>query len=324
MLLEPITADQPCGQSLEDTQRLASFDTFRLFGRSTPLEPVPEWGEIRDAALDALRESKDLRLLAHLGAAVLRIDGLPAFAETLDTAAQWLTTYWAQLYPLVDEDALLRRNALNCFADQIAVVEGLRRLPLVSSRQHGRFSLRDIDIAAGQVAPAEGESRPDNAQISAAFATAPLADLVLLQESAARALAAVHRIDGVMRVHAGDGAAPGFDAIVAPLSRIDRVLRGHLAVRTNGNGAGAGEPAMAEAGPAGHTAAVGAIRSRQDAVRALDEVAAYFRQTEPASPVPLFLERAKRLIGKDFLEVLADVAPDALAQARVAGGIRDE
>jgi hypothetical protein len=29
------------------------------------------------------------------------------------------------------------------------------------------------------------------------------------------------------------------------------------------------------------------------------------------------------LVAKDFLEVLADVVPDALAQARQAGGIRD-
>jgi type VI secretion system protein ImpA len=65
------------------------------------------------------------------------------------------------------------------------------------------------------------------------------------------------------------------------------------------------------------------VKSRQDAIRALDAVAAYFRQTEPSSPIPLFLDRAKRLVSKDFLEVLADIAPDALAQARAAGGIKE-
>ena len=52
-------------------------------------------------------------------------------------------------------------------------------------------------------------------------------------------------------------------------------------------------------------------------------VAEFFRRTEPSSPIPLFLGRAKRLVSKDFLEVLADVAPDAVAQARMAGGLRD-
>lgn len=328
VLLEPITADQPCGQNLEDTQRLASFDTFRLFGQSTPLEPAPEWGEIRDAALEALRESKDIRLLAHLGTALLRTDGLPAFAQTLDVASQWLSAYWDQTFPLVDEDAILRRNALNCFADQMAVIDGLRRVPLVSSRQHGRFSLRDLDIAAGQASAADGEARPDDAQIAAAFATMPLEDLTRLQQSAAQGLSAIQRIDGMMRGEAGEGAAPSLDPLTAALARIDRVLRGQLAARTNGprtSGDGAGR-ADAETGASDGpgSLAVGAIRSRQDAMHALDAVAEFFRQTEPASPVPLFLERAKRLVGKNFLEVLADVAPDALPQARAAGGVRDE
>jgi type VI secretion system protein ImpA len=327
VLLEPITADQPCGQNLEDTHRMASFDTFRLFGQATPHDPVPEWTGIRDAALEALRESKDLRLLAHLGTALLRTDGLPGFAETLDIAAQWLTAYWNEVYPLVDDDAMLRRNALNCFADQMAVVEGLRRLPLVSSRQHGRFSLREIEIAAGHGRPAEQEAAPDESQIAAAFGTMPVDGLTRLQESAARALSAIQRIDGTMRSRA-DGLAPALDPLVAVMTKIDRVLRGHLAARTNGNGhqADPGDsaiPALAgrEVSP---SPPVGAIRSRQDALRALDAVADFFRQTEPASPVPLFLERAKRLVGKSFLEVLADVAPEALAQARAAGGVRDE
>ena len=53
-------------------------------------------GRDREQALEALAKSKDLRLLAHLGTAVLRTDGLPAFAETLKVAAQWLETYWSE------------------------------------------------------------------------------------------------------------------------------------------------------------------------------------------------------------------------------------
>ena len=66
------------------------------------------------------------------------------------------------------------------------------------------------------------------------------------------------------------------------------------------------------------------LTSRDDAIRALDAAAEFFRRNEPSSPIPLFLDRAKRLVSKDFLEVLADVAPDALPQAKSAGGIRDE
>src|SRR6267142_6900362 len=166
-LLQPITEERPCGENLEDTELLASFDSFRLFGQSRPLDAPsepdekripkpaesPEWMAIRDKAGEALRKSKDLRLLAFLGTALLRTDGVPAFAETLNVASQWLGMHWGQTYPLVDEDAILRRNALNCFADPMAVVDGLRRVPLVTSRRYGTFSLRDIDIATHQLQP---------------------------------------------------------------------------------------------------------------------------------------------------------------------------
>src|SRR5580765_4100560 len=157
-LLQPITAERPCGESLEDTELLASFDAYRLFGQAKPLDAPaeadekripkpagsPEWIEIRDKALDALAKSRDLRLLAHLGTAVLRTEGVPSFSDTLSVASQWLDTHWSLVYPLVDEDAILRRNALNCFADPMAVVDGLRRTRIVNSRQHGAFSLRDV------------------------------------------------------------------------------------------------------------------------------------------------------------------------------------
>jgi type VI secretion system protein ImpA len=79
------------------------------------------------------------------------------------------------------------------------------------------------------------------------------------------------------------------------------------------------------AAPAGGAAAVavGVITSRQDAIRALDAVAEFFRRNEPSSPIPMFIDRAKRLVSKNFLEVLADIAPDAVSQAMMAGGITE-
>jgi type VI secretion system protein ImpA len=330
-LLQPISADRPCGESLEDTPLLASFDTFRLFGQDTPpnarldpgdregkrLLPPPEWGQIKSQALEALRKSKDLRLLAHLGVASLRTDGLPAFVDTLAVASQWLTTYWAETYPLVDEDTLLRRNALNCFADPMAVIDGLRRLPLVSSRQHGKFSLRDIDIAAGQLQPAAGETAAQEAPINAAFAEMPLDDLKGLQQRVADAVAALKSIGAAMSEAAGIEAVPEFEPLLLMFDRMGRALGAQRAMRPGADGAEASGFDSTGAGGL----AVGAIKSRQDAIRALDAVAEFFRRNEPSSPIPLFLERAKRLVSKSFLEVLADVAPEAVPQARAAGGL---
>lgn len=333
-LLAPITEERPCGDNLEDTELLASFDAFRLFGQSRPLDAPaepnekripkpadsPEWIDIRDTALEALAKSKDLRLLAHLGTAVLRTDGVPAFSETLHVASQWLDMYWSQTYPLVDEDAILRRNALNCFADPMAVVDGLRRAPLVRSRQHGTFALRDIDIATHQLSPGDSDTRADENQVNAAFASMPLAELSQLHESVVNAVAWLNKIDASMRDAAGSEATPSFDGLAAQLGRMSQVLRAYVA--SHPDSAGAASDVDGAAGSDEGAAGVGVVKSRQDAIRALDAVAAFFKRTEPSSPIPLFLARAKRLVSKDFLEVLADIAPEAVAQARAAGGLK--
>lgn len=335
-LLEPISPEQPCGVNLEDTAVLSSLDALRLFGQARSPEAPPdvdgdekelskakppiEWGQIRTDALDGLSKSKDLRLLAYLGTALLRTDGLQAFTQVLTAASQWLDTYWVQVYPVLEEDAIARRNALNCFADPMAVVDRVWRLPLVSSRQHGRFSLRDIEIARGQATPGALEARPDESAIRQAFAEMPLEELTGLDGSVTAGSAALTSIDAKMRSEGGPEVAPDFGPLVTNFAKLNRFFREQLASRL---------PAGAEGseGAAADGASVfkgGAISSRQDAIRALDAVADYFRRSEPSSPIPLFVDRAKRLVAKDFLEVLADIAPDALAVARSAGGLKDQ
>lgn len=320
-LLQPITADRPCGEDLEDSTLLASFDRFRLFGQASPPEPAPEWNEIKAQSIEALSKSKDLRLLAHLGTALLRTDGLSAFNETLKVASHWLDAYWAETYPRVDEDAIVRRSALNCFADQIAVIDGLRRAPLVNDRVMGRFSLRDIEIANGVITAADGEPKADEALINAAFAAMPLEELQSLGHSVSSASAAIKSIDARMRSDGGTEGAPSFEVLTAQMAKVDRVLRLQLAARPDASPADA---AGVEPGRAVAQAPIGAIKSREDAIRALEAVAAYFRQVEPSSPLPLLVDRARRLVSKDFLEVLADIAPGALDQARAAGGLKNE
>ncbi len=311
---------------------------FELFGQDKPLDaPLehdekrvskppesPEWREIRDKALVALKRSKDLRLLAYLGTALLRTDGVAAFSETVGVAAEWLERYWSQTYPLVDEDINSRGNALSWFADPMAVVDGLRRLPLVTSREHGRFSLRDIEIANGQLAAPAGHAGFSENQIAAAFASMPLADLTRLHDAVISAVESLKKIDARMRDAGGPDAAPNFDPLMAMLARMNQTLLTQRAARSAQGEAAA---PVQDGAPAGATAVEtvsvgGVVKSRQDAIRALDAVADFFARTEPSSPIPMFLARAKRLVSKDFLEVLADIAPDAVAQARAAGGLK--
>lgn len=322
-LKSPISAQQPCGENLEDTQLLSAFDAYRLFGQSIPLNPPPDWREIKTKSLAALSVSKDFRLLAHLAACELRLSGLRGFFQVLELAAYWIEYYWEQVYPQVDDDAVFRRNALNSFADRMAIVDGVRRWPLVSNRQLGAISLRDIEIATGQTPAGESDTAPpDQARVDAVFAAATADEVSELQRQVQTAIAALKAIESRMRDAGGSEASPSFDPLLSPLVQIQRIVADHMPSQGDQS---VGEDGSAATGSTGGTTiAVGAIKSRQDAIKALDAVAGYFRQNEPSSPIPMFLDRAKRLVAKDFLAVLADIAPDALGQAKTAGGIKDE
>jgi type VI secretion system ImpA family protein len=162
-LIRPIPYEGPCGRNLEDTQVLLSFDAYRIFNPGE-LDLVDDWWDrdrdwhdIKTHALEALQQSKDLRLLAYLGAAVLRTDGLHAYAEVLTVAAGWLRTYWEEVYPLLDEDGIARRSALMCLTDSWAIYDRLRRTPMVTHEQLGPVSLRDLQIMDGDIAISEDE-----------------------------------------------------------------------------------------------------------------------------------------------------------------------
>jgi len=134
-------------------------------------------------------------------------------------------------------------------------------------------------------------------------------------------MTALRNIVATMQTRAGFESGPDFDALLRPLTRIDKLLTDHIP------SAAANEPASGGASedvPAMSTGSVTDIKSRQDAIRALDAVAAFFRSHEPSSPVPLFVERAKRLVSKSFMEVLQDIAPEGLSQAQLIGGIKND
>jgi type VI secretion system protein ImpA len=326
-LLEPLSAEAPCGADLEDTQLLAGFDAFRLFGNATPLPVDTEWRAIRDQSLEALAKSRDLRLLAHLAAAIVRIDGLGAFCSVIAVADSWLTNQWDLVFPRVDEDAVLRKNALNCFADRMAVVDAVRRAPIVAHRQFGAFCLRDLELSTGQLTPTEADTNaPSSAQIDATLAGTSVEELSALAGKLTAATGALRNIVSAMQSRGGYESAPDLDPVLKALARMEKLCADQLETRMLETATVSGEPGGAVDGAAGALGAAGSgeIKSRQDAIRAIDAAATFFRKNEPSSPVPLLLERAKRLVSKTFMEVLEDLAPDGVTQAKLVGGIRGD
>ena len=69
-----------------------------------------------------------------------------------------------------------------------------------------------------------------------------------------------------------------------------------------------------------NSAAVGVLGSRGDVLRTLDNACSWIEQHEPSNPAPLLIRRAQRLMNKNFLEIIRDLAPDGVDQVeRIAG-----
>jgi len=319
-LAQPVAADEPCGVSLDGTPALTELEAQRVFGLLTAPGSETDWRALQARAASALRTSRDLRALAHLVAALLRtgtlLDVLPLFV----LIHTWLAHYWDEVHPRLDDDALERCNALNCFADRVAIVDALRRLPLLTDAQRGALSLRDIDIATGAQPNPDPEREPRTAQeVAGVLAAAEPTSVTRLRTLTDEAHSALLAVQEIMRTRAGDAAIPQFDALVAQFARIQKLF----VVRTDEAATDDGSPTspVSDAhSPSAAATVVGSIRSRHDAVRALEAVAEYFRRNEPSSPVPLIVDRARRVVAMDFLAVLAELAPDALEQARRATG----
>ncbi len=111
--------------------------------------------------------------------------------------------------------------------------------------------------------------------------------------------------------------APELKPLVLDLTEIKHVLAEQLSAR----GVGAAADGAAGGGDAAQGGARGEIDSREDVVRQLDRLCEYYRRHEPSSPVPMLLRRAKRLVSKDFMEIVRDLTPGGVAEAELLGGI---
>jgi len=333
-LLEPVSEDSPCGDDLEydpeygELERAAQGTPGHTMGDEEIDAVPPDWSAVAESAEALFGRTKDIRVATHLVRAHLSLNGLPGLADGLGLISQMLRKFWDDVHPQLDEednnDPTLRMNSLMPLNGRAEFVDGLNHAVIVSSKALGRFSLRDIRLASGELTLAAGDETeiPDPSHIDAAFLDCDLDELTANSDAANLCIDTLDEIESFCREQVGTEFAPEVGELAAELKQVRGVLgeqlsRRGVAVEIDEEGEAGGQ-AEARSVP-------GEIRSRDDAIRVLDRVSEYFRKNEPSSPVPLLLQRAKRLISKDFLEILRDMAPQGLSEAETIGGLdRDE
>ena len=362
-LLAPVSDEEPCGPLMEDTQEFLALTNAAEFSGPQTVggeESEPDWKAVKRLALDLAEQTKDIRVAINLTGALLRIEGWAGFGAGCQLVAGYAAEFWDDVHPAIEgDDHFFRSNALLNLVDARRFLSAVRSLPLVSARLAGTFSLRDIERARHtQSGRADAEEEPANggdeswddaeesadqsaALIQAAFNEVEIDALTATTEGISVVRDQIMRIEATVAEKLGAGVGPNLQPLLdvlqtahtcvqEPLMRragIDEGADEGVDAGPESPGVGADTDAASSAASvpaAGKPLRSGAINSAEDALRAMDMVADYFRRNEPSSPVPLVMERAKRLVHQDFMSLMNDLAPDGLTQARTILGIEDE
>lgn len=338
VMLAEISAANPCGDDLEydsdflELERVVLGKPEAQWGDTVVAATPPDWKAAEILSLGLLARSRDLRVAAYLLRALLNRHGFADFAEALALIEGLLEQRWDHVYPLIDtdddNDSTARVNALAALTDGTGMLIDVRDTPLASSRVHGVVTLRGIEYATGEVSPPNGVEPPSMSSIEAVIADAR--DEATQTHAALRgALHSAMRIETILTERVG--AARSID--LSPLTKMLRRAADFLGERTasgeasdastDADGLG-GNAAGSVAAEAAAARAAGEITDRQDVISMIDRICAYYERHEPSSPVPLLLQRARRLVDKSFMEILQDLAPEGMSQARQVGGIDNE
>jgi type VI secretion system protein ImpA len=334
-LLKPVADDKPCG---EDFTYHPSFQNLETIARGKPETQFgpgeePSWKEVRDAAMDVLSQSKHLTAGVILTAALLKIDGLDGFRQGLAVVHGLTEKYWPDVYPKLDaddnNDPTERLNILNNLSsagEPYKFIIHLKQLVVCASPALGRITLQQVLAArekttqgdSGGGGKASGEL--DLNQIQAAFRDAgpeaATSTLALVNEVISHAQGIENFIDATL----GAGQGVNFESLSKLLAEMKHAVepyaQGEVSVASADAPQAGGASSVSRGGPA----MSGSIQSRSDVVKALGLICDYYRNHEPSSPVPLILQRAERLVEKDFMEIVTDLTPDAVSQLQVITG----
>lgn len=342
-MLQELSPEEPCGPNLEydpsflELEQVAKGKPEVQYGGTvTPAVP-PDWKAVRSITQDLIKRSRDLRIAVPMARSLLNMQGIGGFAAGLLLIEKLIETRWETVHPQLDpddgNDPMSRINTIAALCESSTVLRDVKESVLVASRAHGRFSLRDIDIATGELEAPAGEEKPSLAVIDAATMDIELNDLQAVCQALNNAFESSQRIERVLTEKVGVGQALDLSALSKLLKRARDFMQERLSRRGGAETADAGDAAGAAAdAPAGDTGAQAAqprprsdeIASREDVVRVLEKICAYYAKYEPSSPVPLLLERAQRLAMKSFVEILQDIAPDSLTQVYQISGAKKE
>lgn len=340
-LLSPIPGDNPGGEpiryagpydAIEEARRADDALTQGDWQRDTK---ASDWRRVIELATDAIaKRSKDIQVAAWMVEALVRLHGFAGLRDGCRLVRGLSERFWDSLYPEIEDGDLEPRSGPVEWMNQ-RLPEAVRFVPLARSsrgEQYGWWhwqesrtveNLGRTNPEARSTALAEGKISGED--FDKAVATLPRAHYEKLFVDIGEAGNEVQALIGEIDTRFGRNAP----SLVA-LKQATEDCRGLIEsiVKRKRELEPDAVSSDTEAGPgvpeaSGHRGQ--ALRDRAAALQQLAEVAAFFRRTEPHSPVSYLVQRAVQWGHMPLESWLRDVIKDeaVLANLRDTLGLKE-
>jgi len=325
---EPLPdADAPCGADLEYDNTFLELSQAAQGKPETQFAPAepPNWREVQDISQSLFERTRDLRVAMHWARAKVQLEGLRALPDTLRLFVGLLDRFWDTLHPTPDPDdgdAYARLNVLNLLAEVEGLVGDTRSALVIQNRSIGELRVRDIEVMLGKYPPRDGESPMSRAQVEQMLSAA-IEQNPALATVASSALVHLKELSSLLNDKVGIERAPDVRPLHNLISCVAQAMPAAGAdeeAATEGEEAEGGESGGGGAKRAAGKGMSGGGDSRAVALKYIDMGCAYLQRTEPTNPAQCLPHRPPRLINKNFLQLMRELAPDALTEvARIMG-----
>ena len=352
-LLAPISDENPGGDSLRYSgiydeiaeARRADIDIAQ--GEWQTELKTADYRKVVEVAVNALTTlSKDLQIAAWLGEALINLHGFAGLRDGLKLMAGLHENFWDGAFPIVEEgDQEGRANAVSWLESNAA--KAVRDVPITAGAGLSFNNWQDakrFDIPANLASlDAEAQERWNDLRAQAERENRTTADKWKLATAATRRAfceemqftfdecrAASNELDSVIEAKYERNQMPGLSALRKALDEVGaqtkkllerkRIEEPDPADTAAENGSWSDE----EDGGSGSTGiGSGPIKGRPEALRRLEEVAAFFQKTEPHSPVSYLVQRAVKWGNMPLESWLEEVIKDdnVLGQLRETLGL---
>lgn len=305
---------------------------------ANPATILGAWRQVKSLGVECLNsKSKDFEIAAWMAEAVIRIDGLKGLTDASELIAGLCRQYWDNGHPRLDgEDGIDGRaspiGGLSGDGADGTLMASIRNYPMFR-RGDGApcdlFTWQRAEETAGIADKARREARIKSGvpefEVLQNEARADVPYLRGVGLEARGALKAWTAMDAALTERFGADApstrrvTEALTAIIDISTAIAGAPAPEAAEADSAEEAAMSEAAGDEAGGGGAAVAVGAgapraMRTRDDAIRQLEDIANFFRKTEPHSPLAFVLDDAVRRARMPLPELLAEILPDAGAR----------